>query len=164
MPWINNRDAPSAQAGKCDGSSDRRGIRRLAEPTREWGPAARDQYVPSTRDYLRSPHPESLKEPSRRLASRTNGNEVVQMPRRQRHVRSEEPDEMVTVDLPAGEFATAVVEPGVRTEDDPDLAWEAGIVTGIARVPLRAPRYASRAFRMLITPNRGIPVSQLGRF
>ena len=85
------------------------------------------------------------------------------MPRRQRHVRSEEPDEMVTVDLPAGEFTTAVIEPGERTEDDPDLAGEAVMVTGIARVPLRASRYASRAFRML-TPNGGIPVSQLGRF
>jgi hypothetical protein len=47
---------------------------------------------------------------------------------------------MVTVLLPADEFTTAVVEPGERREDDSDLTWEASIVTGIARVSLRAPR------------------------
>ena len=62
------------------------------------------------------------------------------MPRRQHHFRSEEPDEMVTVLLPAGEFTTAMVEPGDCREDDSDLTWEASIVTGIARVSLRAPR------------------------
>ena len=165
MLWINNRGAPPPLAGKCDGTSDRRGLRRLAEPIRESTPGSG---APRSRgsvgwDYLRSPHPDSLKERSRRLVSWTSGNEVVQMPRSQRHFRSEEPDEMVTVDLPTGEFTTAVVEPGERREDDSDLTWEAGIVTGVARVCLRVPRYASRAFRML-TPNGGIPVSQLGRF
>ena len=70
----------------------------------------------------------------------TSVNQVVQMPRSQHHFRSEEPDEMVTVLLPAGEFTTGVVEPGECREDDSDLTWEASIVTGIARVSLRAPR------------------------